>query len=106
MTEVSPILQKLIGCDGEALTRGRSGCVLHFQRMAKQGFFDQHDRRRSVTLDELQVVFDAWLLDYNQGAELLGYPTMGKSPLQMIAIARATMVRTSGVSAADADRML
>ena len=57
--------------------------------MARAGFFDLQDRRRKPTLEELQARLDDWLVAYNKGAVLHGYPTMGKSPMQMIAAARA-----------------
>ena len=68
----------------------RSGFIIHFDQMARAGFFDLQDRRRNLSLEDLQVRLDDWLVAYNNGAELRGYPTMGKSPMQMIAAARAT----------------
>ena len=72
-----------------SIRKERSGFIMHFDRMVQAGFFGLQDCRRNPTLEELQARLDDWLVAYNQGAELHGYPTMGKSPVQMIDTARA-----------------
>ena len=72
----------------------RCGSIEHFDRSVRAEFFDLQDRRRNRTLEDLQARLDDWLVAYNNGAELRGYPTMGKSPLQMIGAAQATAAAT------------
>ena len=80
------------GEDFWGLKRQRSGFTLHFGMMVHEGYFGKLDRRRNPSFEELQVGLDEWVASYNDSGNLLGYPTMGKSPKQMIAAARAAAV--------------
>ena len=69
----------IYGDDFGRLKREWFGFIMHFRMKAREGYFS--------TLEGL----DEWVAHYNDSGKLLGYPTMGKSPRQMIAEAQTAV---------------
>ena len=85
-------MQKALGAKSKLSRKKPSGFFLHFLDLAKSEFVDPIDRRRTMCFDDLECDFDNWLANYNLGEELIGYPTMGSTPKEMIEAARAATV--------------
>lgn len=61
------------------------GLLRRFESTLKREFFPEWGQPRGYrSLETIQRMLDEWLKFYNTGRPFLGYPNMGKTPLEMV----------------------